>query len=332
MKKSLRVSTLVLLFSACNSGTLPKVGTYQGSMKSSPDQVVWDNAVSANVSEPSERSVHIVVHGNHQADSIVDAVGSEDGKSLVLTISNTPIEKIILQVDNACFSAVTPFVIRFCNTSTTISIHIESNSQLIYDLNLEYFGDVAAGINLEKPQSFSLDDAVSFTMKRDFSTRIQIQQMMQAKFAAKQAYLNLLPHLSNSSIIGLATGGPLGVISLLQMAGDLAPFLFPSRWIGAEQNAELSKAQKDAVALVKGNAALQVESFAFSIAHDEQVLANLRQDIVITEAIMQKVQVLEAKALVPAGTADHMHSIVVSLHDGTDDLKEGLRVRLGMRG
>lgn len=136
----------------------------------------------------------------------------------------------------------------------------------------------------EKPRSYSLTELKSLAKSQNLDNQIGLQNLKMAKMNMKLHYQNLLPHLSINSGVTIFTSGL--TLGLLTAIGDLVPFLLPTRWVQARQNADVYKAQvvaqetleKDTTQMIEG-LSLQIVSEAKSIYQIDQInnlfLANI---------------------------------------------------------
>ena len=323
----------------------PKLGNYEGSIVQvgKKTEVPGDKferiAVSGVLKKTNANNYHMEFVGtNMTIDLTVDIFS----RTAVLTGKNTPINSIVLSavkvdgkvdetdVGKVCYASKTPFLVRLCgdNRSFYLEEYSKSNQPLM-SIKMEYGNDDSSNIVLEKPQTLTLQQAIDRTLKMDFGTRIEAQTVFQARWTAIQNFLNVLPHLSGGAIVGATPGlpTPLTPISMLQNAGSLAPFLFPSNWIAAGQSVQLSLAEQETLYAIRGDAGVQTETLIYSTDHDVQELKQLGQDIVQAYSIRPLVADLEAKNLIPAGTALHYDSEIYGMGDMAGDLTESIRLQ-----
>jgi len=277
IKLQLLTVFLATFVGACDPNSVPKLGTYQGNLLIKSNSLGRNSsqefAVSASLSRPTRNSMHLEITGEPKMNSTLDFTLGKGGQKAILSITGSIPDFSLsgqeLSLDGECFTSKPPLNISVCSKQTTIVVKSSSN-QPIFNLTLEYFNDVASTITLEAPQKFTLDEAVIRTMNMAFGTQEEFLHQLQAHLGAKQAYLALVPHLTYSTVFGLATSGPLAVVGALGMAGDLTPFIFPSRWLQAKQSAKLAKVEDDTYALMRGAVGLQVEIMAYGIDHDSR--------------------------------------------------------------
>ena len=221
--------------------------------------------------------------------------------------------------------------IRVCQTVAQISIHADkisaqSSLHLVASRSQE---KSASGLGLEKPRDFTLSEIRKLVRSHSFKTREEFQKLLSAKANMRLHYLNLLPHLSFNSILSAATGGPLGLVASI---GDLAPFLLPSRWAGADENNRLYQAEKYSAKIVSEDAVNVVENLALAVDRDQKTLQELVKIRATVPPILDMINSLEAKTpplLVPGrhrvveSPLNILDETIVSLEDVVDtDLAE----------
>jgi hypothetical protein len=227
---------------------------------------------------------------------------------------------VTVQRDGQCYSAKGALTVNFCFQQKSVVVNANDASGQVYSLSLVYFGPLSSDIHLETPQAYTLDQVVARALQYDFSSAIQFQQMMQARYTARGDALNLLPHVSNTTLVALASGPITAGASLVGLAGDVAPFLFPSRWLQISIDRQQEGAAADSLALMRGAAALNAELIAYGIDHDEQQLAVLVDEENDLRTLRAKCADAEAQGRVPPGTTSHLDSILSFMHDTWDDL------------
>jgi hypothetical protein len=221
--------------------------------------------------------------------------------------------------------------IRVCQTAAQISVHADKIStqtslHLVASRSQE---KSATGLGLEKPRDFTLSEIRKLVRSHSFKTREEFQKLLSAKANMRLHYLNLLPHLSFNSILSSATGGPLGLVASI---GDLAPFLLPNRWAGADENNRLYQAEKYSAKIVTEDAVNVVENLALAVDRDQKTLQELIKIRTSVQPILDMIFELEAKTpplLVPGrhrvvqSPLNLLDETIVSLEDVVDtDLAE----------
>ena len=205
--------------------------------------------------------------------------------------------------------------IRVCQTDALITLHADrapspTASDEIGPLHLVMSRakeKSASGLGLEKPQRFTLAELRRLVRSHSFKTREEYQKLLGAKANMRLHYLNLLPHVSFNSILSVSTGGPLGLVGAI---GDLAPFLLPNRWAGAEENNRLYEAEKLSSAIIKEDAVNCVEGLALAVARDQKTLEELVKIRTTVPPILAQVNELEGRT--PPALAPGRHRVVQS--------------------
>jgi hypothetical protein len=299
------------------------VGAYEGQWVLSSGGGVEKRNVKAQVFSTEGSVRQIEIRGERGLSSDLEISISEDRENLVLNFSQLSLRNLSLSGSGDCFVDSDQKRVQVCHQNSGLQLQI-LNADLSpnFSLTLNPQGS-SPSKPLEVPASFTLDEAVKVAMDREFLTRIEYEQMLQAKYTATQSLLALLPSFNGGTILAFSSG-PQTVIGILTMADNLAPFLFPSHWILASENAALSEAEKKAYAIAKGAAGLQIENFADSIHHDQEGLEALNKILLTVASFQKDVSEQESQGKVPAGTSLHLSSVWNSLQDMTDDYMEAL--------
>ena len=98
------------------------------------------------------------------------------------------------------------------------------------------------------PRTYTMAELMQDAMDHNFDSAIEFQSVVEAKLKTETAYLNLLPHLYTNDVLNIAS---LNILNELKTMGDIAPFLFPTRWIQAAQAKDRTEAEFDAWILTK---------------------------------------------------------------------------------
>jgi hypothetical protein len=159
----------------------------------------------------------------------------------------------------------------------------------------------------EVPAKFVLSEAMSRAFNQSFQSRVEYEHQIQARHTAKAAYLNLLPHLSISSVLSLVTPSTTGILGVI---GDLAPFLLPSRWFQARDARLMSQAERQVLALMRADSAAQVEGLAYALARDQQILERYNALMDLAVKTRDQLQTLETQGQMPEGSTDHLNATI----------------------
>jgi hypothetical protein len=159
----------------------------------------------------------------------------------------------------------------------------------------------------EVPAHYTQREAMSRAFTESFDSRAIYERQIQARHAARASYLNLLPHLSMSSILSAVAPS---VTGLLGAIGDLVPFLLPNRWLQAKSAAHQSQAQRQALALMRADAAAQVEGLSYALERDFQILAHYRTLMDLAVQTRDKLQRIELSGGMPEGSTDHLNATI----------------------
>jgi hypothetical protein len=162
----------------------------------------------------------------------------------------------------------------------------------------------------EEPRPYSQSDLIERGRTRAFSSRIEFEHLVQAKYTAKTTWLNLIPHLSINSIIGL---GSISMASLLGSVGDLVPFLLPTRWFMARGATARDQAEAQALVAMKLDTMAFIQSLTLGIGRDTEVVQQLEQNLGQIRAIRDEIHDREKLGQFPLGSSDDISALVNAL-------------------
>ncbi len=169
--------------------------------------------------------------------------------------------------------------------------------------------------SFEAPAAYSVTDLINRSRDKSYTSMVEFQQVMQAKYTAEQAYLGLLPHVNINTALNIETLLPL---TILRSIGDLAAFFLPSRWFQAASDGDLSEAEQDSYKVVQSTAMNVVEGLAYAVLRDEQVVELLQENEV--EILQIRDEVLAAEhtpgSNVQVGSSDQI-TVVLNAVDQT---------------
>jgi hypothetical protein len=153
-----------------------------------------------------------------------------------------------------------------------------------------------------------LGEAIKLAASQEFNTKLEVQNLIQAKNNKENLERSLAPHIGYST--GLAVlSGPLDGWGVASLASDLTPFLFPSRWMQAKQGKDLEDAEKQTMVITRDAAILQVLGLAYQLHNDESTDA-LYLD---AEAKAQTLHDLAVKGKFPQQVVDDLSSYINEL-------------------
>ena len=323
------ILSTAVLFVGCDDETRKMLaGRYQGSMTTVEDGKTKQRLVYADIDAGAElgrRTVavrEIKKDSDDEAVSYVDLNVDTNGVAVfVRDVTENWVQLTQIPTNTACYSGTSGYEIKICLAGEEVSVEISDDTKVIYSLAMTKFTSTKVP-KWEEPSSVSLTDVVQRATDFNYSTKIEFQHVMQARLQSKNAYMNLLPHLSNNSIgvlYGAYTGGTLNPFyksNWTQYAfgpiGDLTPFLLPSRWIQAENISLASKAEKQALAIMRLDTAVQAETMVYNIVRDKSIMGTLKKIIETATKLRDQLRIREKFGQLPKGVSDDMDAIVLS--------------------
>ena len=245
-------------------------GTYQGHFEVLGSRPILKQRVKIQVNpeEHGRVTVWIINESNRVLAKIPVLIKSE--KRIQIDLTSLGFHPIQVREAGECFESHGEEEIRLCKIA----------SDFIFDI-FTAKGDLLLSVSALKMTdrhrpSFEVPRQVKFTEGRhriitsNFESRIQLESQIQARLQARKAMLDLAPRLSFAVITGILLSD---IGSFMDAAGNLLPFLFPSRWLMAYQSKWLAAAQNDALLLLRADLILQFESLYFTLKQLRSVQA-----------------------------------------------------------
>lgn len=168
--------------------------------------------------------------------------------------------------------------------------------------------DSPGGLSMEAPKKYKLSELVNIAKNKSFSSKVQFSVAMQSRDNAMASRLNLLPHVGVNDVVSFATSG-INTLGLIKSIGNLAPFLFPSRWFKASALKSQALVDQDSYYIMQADSANMVEGLAYSLMRDQQVYSIYQQYV---DSISKLEKLMEARERVGAVTpGSHLNILTV---------------------
>jgi hypothetical protein len=302
-------ATLAIAGSACDRQEYP-AGHFEGSLFARTEGGITESPVSFEISRPDHRQGTIEVRdtaGTLLLRLKVERIGAR-GFSLTLP---APWNRAVPLVDDSgCYVHAGDPRVSFCHSPDKALLEVsDPGGQPVLTLSGDRFG-ADTPLVMEAPRALTLADAIQTALGRNFGSRIEFEHLLQARAAARAAYLNLLPHLSLSTAL---SNLPPSATSLFASIGDVAPFLLPDRWLQARAAAHAAQAQADALDLMRADLATTVEGLAYALIRDEEALALYDPLLDRLTTTLPRIMDLESRGQMLTGSALHVRAIIDSL-------------------
>jgi hypothetical protein len=199
------------------------------------------------------------------------------------------------------------------------------------NLNIQLFRvgtqiDAGGMPNLETAGDYTAIQLRDRARKWSFNSRTEYEKLVTAKANFRLNYLNLLPHLSSNSIIGIATFS--GVGGLLSSIGDLAPFLLPTRWLSASIGDDNYKAEKFATDIMRLDSMQIVEGLAVFVGRDQVLDIQLKADHDLIAQVSSEVNQAERRGLVAPGSYLGVGSVNSNLDQTVSNLETQIQLEM----
>jgi hypothetical protein len=178
---------------------------------------------------------------------------------------------------------------------------------------------------MEPSRTFSIREIIDRSMNLSFDSRVEFERVVQSRLNAQHASLSLLPRISASTILSFIVFGPLGPFAVI---GDLAPFLFPSRWTRARQAEVTAEADFIGYLIMKADAAHISEGIALTTERDlriKDMLTNARREV---EDMQRDFQFRVAVDIAQPGQLDDFSSTLINIDRSDTTLSRTINAQL----
>lgn len=148
---------------------------------------------------------------------------------------------------------------------------------------------------METPRTFSMAEITDRTINHGFDSRIEFERVVQARLNAEHAMLSLLPRITANTVLSFIVFGALGPLAII---GDIAPFLFPTRWTQARQQAILADAEFAGMILMRADAAHIAEGLALTVQRDNRVIEIVERTRRMARELRPRMEVLQQMGII----------------------------------
>ncbi len=153
------------------------------------------------------------------------------------------------------------------------SMDIRTDQFFLYKVSTPY--KIMSEIEAQ-PKVYTFQELRKRAYDRSFDTLLERDSLNRAHNMAQFAVKRLTTSLSLSSFLSAMS---LNITGILAVAGDLVPFLLPSRWSFADEKKYLFQAEQLAFRLTQINTASAVEISELSLLRDQKILSSLNENL-----------------------------------------------------
>ena len=288
MKQTILVLISAFLLASCQDATVDKDGGQQGLVSGvSKIETTINGQKGVIVVDTGSNTTCLNDYSNQTANSLHDC----------LSISIKDIENSFLSSTEIIKTPDITF------TSSNYGIAPASNSN-----------------QFEKPRIYSFDELKALAKTLSLDNQMGLENLKMAKLNMRLHYQNLLPHLSiNSGVTVLTSGLTLGIISAI---GDLVPFLLPTRWIQAKQNADMYKAQVVAQETLEKDTMQMIEGLSLQVVNDAESVYQVEKIMNLFNANIAYVEKKEITGKIRKGRVKDLQSVANQLSEMLSNYKK----------
>lgn len=303
------------MFTSCQFSSMKEVvGNYKGGITNSINKTLIpiNGSISSQNKNAYTVAVDCVSTSNVKCHYQFNISSSFKGKYLV-QISGDAVKTIKFSFNvNNLFNdrpCVKNDDFEFCFSDNQLIISFKDNAHNPTLINLTKLNKTGEDFPpMEIPRNYTFSELLERASRYDFTTRISFQRYLEAKYNAKAILLSQLPHI-NSNSLGNILGGLSGAV-VLQLAGDLVPFLLPSRWFDVKIADILSEAETESAVIMKLNAVLFTEQLAYNYEKDKNISLFLKNERFKINQIYNELIVHEKNGQIPLESSLDVLSII----------------------
>ena len=218
--------------------------------------------------------------------------------------------------------------LRFCFDGSKLSIsqQINNKSTRLFTLN-RMAPDSGESVlpPLETPAPYSLEELRKRAIEQSFDSRAEFERVLQARLAARGAYLNLAPHFTLNTILGFLT---FSWMSIIKSAGDLAPFLLPTRWFRIREAKFQSQADYKGWLVMRADAGCLTEGLMYSVLRDRKSVTVLGQTRAQTVKLRDEIKLREELGIERPDASLVLSAVIGSVDNALLMLNEGIRAEM----
>ncbi|MGK5083083.1 hypothetical protein WDW37_07230 [Bdellovibrionota bacterium FG-1] len=312
--------TLILTFSACRVSDLASAtGQYSGFVTEKANGKTEQDRVVGTLAVPTASSQSTLLLSINSLDgkrrwSYTIEVTSRGQVSLLnhQTQAPTPLRS----TNDSCFVNLAAKTgadahTRVCFDGREVNLDLRAPEGAVTDISfLLDRADPTVLPHLETPAPYKVSELMLKAMNRNFASQVEFEHVVQARMAALNSHLNLLPHFTLNTILGLVS---FSWSSIIRSVGDLAPFLLPTRWFRAKEAGFKSAAESAAWILMKADTANIAEGLAYTIARDTKSLACMGENRDWIQAIRQIIWERERLGLIKEHSTEKIDALLLGV-------------------
>jgi outer membrane protein TolC len=328
-KKFFTIAGLTALsaLTACNGGggggsLSDAVGHFEGFEVNDNGLTSTQVSVSADVTSNSDSSLSVVIQTEPATKETDLNVSVDDNSNLIITSSSGLFDGSITltQGQNDCYDSAQQDELCVSGAEIRLAV-VSSKIKFVFDKM-----PARALPQMETPAPFTIDALVQRSMNQSFTSQASFESVVQAKLTAKQAEMNLLPHINIGSALNIES---LSLLTMVRSIGDLVPFFLPNHWFEAASDQDQSRAQVDAYKVVQAGAMNIVRGLALSVLRDEESLRKLSDDEVQIMQIRDEVVAAEQDGGIPLGHEATINVVIAKIDNTVLALNEAISEEKG---
>lgn len=309
MGKNLRILVFTFVLSGVLAGCqtwTDVLGHYEGTLFDRYESEIQGQAVSIDLVRGKRNTAVAEVKDQQGRRLIVLSARKFTPNSFELDLPPPWQGGVRMRKEKECFYGKHPRV-TLCFSDSKLLLDVgDESGQSLFTLSADKFKREVP-LEMETPRKFRLNETIEIAQNKSFETRTEFIHLIQARRAAKAAYLKLLPRLNLSTT--LSNIEPT-ISSLLNSIGDYAPFLLPNRWMQAREASHSAEAERDAMILMRMDMGSQAEGLSYALARDQESLDLYHYLLTRAQDALDLIQPLEKEGKMMPGSSDHLQAYI----------------------
>lgn len=313
-----------LILAGCDSSELPDLkGRYMGEKKkegASTEQVIAEVPAPRRDGKSYVFEFDLVTAVLPTVQERIWVKFSKDDKASLIfpSFSSAP---IALQVKDSCAKGrLKNTTLSLCWTNSQIEFEAsdDAGSEPRIEVSLSKSNELPPISELGPEHPYTIEEVMARAKFNAYSVSQEAERVFQAKKGITVALGNLLPHFNLRDLFPVVTGA--GSLGLIEIVGDLLPFLFPSNWYKWKAAKAAYKAEKKSFASLRGNEMNQMEGLFYVLHRDTQVRGLITEHLKELKAIHEMVIKRERYGQMPQGSSERFSLSVLEVEQDLEQM------------
>lgn len=184
---------------------------------------------------------------------------------------------------------------------------------LMISILLFSFSTWAEPLRTDQVVKLKMEDVVQKVSQQNLAVYQNALKVYQAKKSISVARGNLLPKLNFWRIIT----APFDARGLIDIVGDIAPFLIPSNWFQLKAQSQMYEAEKEAYKALWANEVMTAKALYIHLSFDKNLLTHIEQGKKELKSLASIIHTHEVLGGVPQGASRELEIRMLALEEDT---------------